>query len=482
MLKIVQPLSQIRLTNVAVVRLRQGGQRFEIACYPNKVRDWRNGFERDVKEVLQSRRVFSNVHKGEFAKDTDLMRCFNTTDISEVSTIILNKGDVQLSVKERQLARDNFIKEVCALCYERVYSYQTGLFLTPAMVESTAKQHNILPKYKEGVSSKAACSTLVSRLIAKLPTELGRAMMRADLLYEVERQSEINHKLVDHFSAQIIEVQPEGDKRRLAFRAPTADFKGLLEYAPTVGAELIVIDMLDKSAPMPAPNPAGKATASPAEEPSSEESDSPSSSSSTEEEETEGEGSNKSEDGVKRRGLGFAALASDSESSEGDEEVEEASDVSKKVDLAGLEAELGALTAGRKAERVKRENLEVVAWERRQAAKRSLQKQKKKDRKAAEVAAVEKQRLKEEAEIKRSEAERRQQALPALIMDGGPDWCVDCQVNYVKELGQDLRQHFRMEWHIFNSKRRIRGKPPVPRHEFDELSRDIKDGFLAVTF
>ncbi len=34
---------QKRLTNIAVVRLKKGGQRFEVACYRNKVQDWRNG-------------------------------------------------------------------------------------------------------------------------------------------------------------------------------------------------------------------------------------------------------------------------------------------------------------------------------------------------------------------------------------------------------------------------------------------------------
>jgi hypothetical protein len=33
-----QPVGQVRLTNVAIVRLKRGGKRFEIAAYKNKVR------------------------------------------------------------------------------------------------------------------------------------------------------------------------------------------------------------------------------------------------------------------------------------------------------------------------------------------------------------------------------------------------------------------------------------------------------------
>jgi ribosome maturation protein SDO1 len=40
--KIFTPTNQIRLTNIATVRLKKGGKRFEIACYRNKVVSWRN--------------------------------------------------------------------------------------------------------------------------------------------------------------------------------------------------------------------------------------------------------------------------------------------------------------------------------------------------------------------------------------------------------------------------------------------------------
>ena len=54
---------QVRLTNVAVVRLTKTGKRFEIACYRNKVVNWRNRVETDLDEVLQIESVFENVSK-----------------------------------------------------------------------------------------------------------------------------------------------------------------------------------------------------------------------------------------------------------------------------------------------------------------------------------------------------------------------------------------------------------------------------------
>jgi ribosome maturation protein SDO1 len=74
------PVNQVRLTNVALVKLKRGGTRFEIACYKNKVVNWRNGVESDIDEVLQIDSVFANVSRGILAKAADLQSCFGTTE------------------------------------------------------------------------------------------------------------------------------------------------------------------------------------------------------------------------------------------------------------------------------------------------------------------------------------------------------------------------------------------------------------------
>jgi ribosome maturation protein SDO1 len=107
--QINQPINQVRLTNVAVVRMNRGGKRFEIACYRNKVVDYRQGLETDLSEVLQTERVFTNVSKGEFAKAKDLQKIFGTEDEHDIARMILSKGQVQVSDKERnqQLEKTN---------------------------------------------------------------------------------------------------------------------------------------------------------------------------------------------------------------------------------------------------------------------------------------------------------------------------------------------------------------------------------------
>ena len=82
--RIQTPSNRQQLTNVAVVRLKKGGQRFEIACYKNKVISWRNKIESDIDDVLQSHSVFMNVSKGQTAKQEDLVKAFGIEDQTKI--------------------------------------------------------------------------------------------------------------------------------------------------------------------------------------------------------------------------------------------------------------------------------------------------------------------------------------------------------------------------------------------------------------
>jgi ribosome maturation protein SDO1 len=99
MSRISQPVGQVRFTNVAVVRLKKGGKRYEIAAYRNKVLAWRNGTEKDIYEVLQTTNVFTNVSKGVLAKGKELLETFGIEDHVKVAQLILDKGEVEVTGK-----------------------------------------------------------------------------------------------------------------------------------------------------------------------------------------------------------------------------------------------------------------------------------------------------------------------------------------------------------------------------------------------
>jgi len=152
---LVQPVGQKRLTNVAVVRLRKHGQRFEIACFPNKVLSWRARVEKDLDEVLQSHTVYSNVSKGVLAKSKDLVKAFGTDDqtkicievpiprpippaircslspercyspIDSLPLQILEKGELQVSGKEREAQLSSQFRDIATIVMEKTINPET---------------------------------------------------------------------------------------------------------------------------------------------------------------------------------------------------------------------------------------------------------------------------------------------------------------------------------------------------------------------
>lgn len=160
---VLQP-NQIKLTNVSIVRLKKGGKRFEIACYKNKVsqsnwsipaisrilivswlwglvwvqeaREWRTGVETDLSEVLQTDTIFANVSKGQVAPAADLKHSFGANTANDVIVLeILQKGELQVSDKERGQELEVKKKEIAHLVSEKCLDPSTHRPHTLSMIE-----------------------------------------------------------------------------------------------------------------------------------------------------------------------------------------------------------------------------------------------------------------------------------------------------------------------------------------------------------
>lgn len=174
MSKIFTPTNQIRLTNVAVVRIKKGGKRFEIACYKNKVVSWRKNIEKDIDEVLQIHSVFTNVSKGAVAKKEDLLAAFKTENITEICKEILMKGELQVSEKERQTEMSAMLKEIATNVAEKCVDPETKRPYPVTMIEKAMK--DIHYSVKPNKNAKQQVLEVIGLLKAHLPIE--RAHMR----------------------------------------------------------------------------------------------------------------------------------------------------------------------------------------------------------------------------------------------------------------------------------------------------------------
>ncbi|CAH9101694.1 unnamed protein product [Cuscuta europaea] len=188
---LVQPVGQKRLTNVAVVRLKKHGNRFEIACYKNKVLSWRSNVEKDVDEVLQSHTVYSNVSKGVLAKSKDLLAAFGTDDQAKVCLEILEKGELQVAGKERESQFSSQFKDIATIVMQKTINPETQYPYTISMIERL--MHEVHFAVDPHSSSKKQALEVIRELQKHYPIK--RAPMRLRLTIPVHHNTSILEKL-----------------------------------------------------------------------------------------------------------------------------------------------------------------------------------------------------------------------------------------------------------------------------------------------
>jgi len=191
-MSIFTPVNQKTLTNVAIVRYKRAGLRFELACYPNKVLSWRSKVEKDLDEVLQTARVFTNVSKGTFAKKEDLVKAFGISEEAEIILQILEKGELQVSEKERSQQLGSMSKDIATIVADKCVNPDTKRPLTVGIVERAMKDihYNINP----AKSAKQQALDVIRAIREVMPIQ--RAQMRLAITMPGKEAKKLKDQLV----------------------------------------------------------------------------------------------------------------------------------------------------------------------------------------------------------------------------------------------------------------------------------------------
>jgi len=201
-MSIFTPTNQIRLTNVAIVRMKKFGHRFEIACYKNKVVSWRKKVEKDIDEVLQTHTVFTNVSKGQVAKKEDLIKSFQTDDHDKICIEILEKGELQVSEKERQNQQEETFKEIATLISDKCVNPEDKRPYPVTMIEKSLKQIHF--SVKPNRNTKQQANDVISQLKEVIPIE--KAQMKLRVICHKKHR-----KVLKEMAAEVEEDSISGD-------------------------------------------------------------------------------------------------------------------------------------------------------------------------------------------------------------------------------------------------------------------------------
>jgi ribosome maturation protein SDO1 len=218
-MSIKTPQNQKRLTNVAIVRLKKGGERFELACYPNKVMSWRQGAEDNLDEgdiscfsvfsvfaqscaVLQVRTVFAHVGKGQPAGKDALKKAFGTEDESAIVLEILKKGELQVGGKERQQQIESLSKDIATLVADMCVDPETKRPITVSLVERAMREAHFMVNTNKPAKSQALLCIKLLREKNVIPIE--RAQIRLKITAPNSFGKKLGKLVQDEFHAKVL--------------------------------------------------------------------------------------------------------------------------------------------------------------------------------------------------------------------------------------------------------------------------------------
>jgi len=87
---------------VTVVRLAVEGEKFELLVKPDPALEYKLGKRKDISTILVSDEIYSDSNKGTRASTEKLMKAFKSTDAAVIATIIMQKGDLNLTTDQRR--------------------------------------------------------------------------------------------------------------------------------------------------------------------------------------------------------------------------------------------------------------------------------------------------------------------------------------------------------------------------------------------
>ncbi|MCK4432939.1 MAG: ribosome assembly factor SBDS [Methanomicrobia archaeon] len=103
----------VTIDEATVARLKTQGERFEILIDPDKALAFKQGKESD--DFLVTNYIFKDARKGEKASEEVLKKIFHTTDVLEISKMILKKGEFLYTAEQRKKMLEEKKKAIITL-------------------------------------------------------------------------------------------------------------------------------------------------------------------------------------------------------------------------------------------------------------------------------------------------------------------------------------------------------------------------------
>lgn len=165
---------KVDLKNKALARYKNKNRRFEIIVNPDlafklKMKQVSED-EVEMLEVLEIDAIFSEASKGLRSTQEDLIEVFDTDDELEIARIILKKGELQLTQKQRAELADQKRKQIITFISKHAVDPKLNIPHPPARIENALEAAKIKIDPYDNVDSQT--KKVIKALQSILPMKL----------------------------------------------------------------------------------------------------------------------------------------------------------------------------------------------------------------------------------------------------------------------------------------------------------------------
>jgi len=162
---------RVDIGNHVIARLAKKNKRFEILVDPKKAWDYKEGKDIDIRDILEGFIIFENLLRGEKATDDDLLFVFETTDVFDISKIILKEGEIQITEEMRNEYTKELRKKVINFISKNSINPQNNLPHPPDRIERAMLEAKVsIRDTKEDISEIA--KQIIKDLQAIIPIRM----------------------------------------------------------------------------------------------------------------------------------------------------------------------------------------------------------------------------------------------------------------------------------------------------------------------
>jgi ribosome maturation protein SDO1 len=137
-------------TKYTIMRLTQGGEKFEILVNPDLALMYKEQKKGDVTKILIVDEIFTDSKKGEKASAAKMESIFGTSDPIQVASIILEKAKLPLTSDQRQGLIEQKRKQIIHLISKTYVDPRTKLPHPPTRIQQAMEQvHLAIDPFKD---------------------------------------------------------------------------------------------------------------------------------------------------------------------------------------------------------------------------------------------------------------------------------------------------------------------------------------------